>query len=76
VFLNGQPVARFGLGWNPERVGAYEIRFPGGAVKAGLNRVELLAEAADPGPAATEGLPGAAVPDVPRFRLWYVRIRP
>jgi 4-amino-4-deoxy-L-arabinose transferase-like glycosyltransferase len=71
VFLNGHPVARLDLRWNPERVGAYDVRLPGHAVKEGINRLELLAE-----PATAAGLPSAAVPDVPRFRLWYVRIRP
>ena len=62
VFINDNLLATFGLQWNPERVGAYEIHVPRNVTKAGVNRLVI----------APELKPGG--PD--RVRFWYVRIRP
>lgn len=62
VFLNGHLVAILNLRWNPERVGAYDVRAPRSLMKKGLNRLAFVPEAK-----SSQG---------PGFRLWYVRVRP
>jgi hypothetical protein len=75
VFVNGRLVARLDLRWNPERVGSYDVRLPGNVVSKGLNRVELLAEAAE-SRSSPDKAPTPGSPDGARFRLWYVRVQP
>lgn len=44
VFLNNQPLARFALGWNPQRFGAYDVTIPAGWVSAGGNTLTFAGE--------------------------------
>jgi Dolichyl-phosphate-mannose-protein mannosyltransferase len=76
VFLNDQAVARFDLGFNPERVGTYDVRLPRTVVKTGFNRLTFAAETLrtasrldEPGRRAAAGDASANV------RLWYVQVR-
>jgi len=62
ILVNDLQVAMFELGWNPERVGAYEVHVPQHVVTSGMTRLVVVPEAKPRGP--------------DRVRLWYVRIRP
>ncbi len=62
MLVNDHLVATFDLRWNPERIGAYEVRVPQGTTTAGINRLVLEPEAKPGGP--------------DQVRFWYVRIRP
>jgi hypothetical protein len=62
ILVNDHLVATFGLRWNPERVGAYEVRVPRSVTTSGVNRLVLVPEARPDGS--------------DRVMLWYVRIRP
>ena len=43
VAVNGHPLSPLSLGWNPERVGSYDVRLPASMVTAGFNRLTLAA---------------------------------
>ena len=75
AFLNGQPLARLSLGWNPDRFGDYDIALPRELVEPGFNRLALMSEpGASPGVTAPSSLEMNA--RAPRVALWYVRVRP
>ena len=42
AYLNDRPLATLRLAWNPERVGAYDLRVPAALVADGWNRFTLL----------------------------------
>lgn len=62
VLVNDHLIATLDLQWNPERVGAYDIRVPQSVTTNGANYLTVVPEAK----------PGGGS----RIRLWYVRIRP
>jgi hypothetical protein len=45
VSLDGRHLDDVVLGWNPERIGQYEIGIPGGIVSPGTHRLELRSDA-------------------------------
>jgi hypothetical protein len=74
--LNGRPATILDLGWNPERVGQYEVSLPATDVKQGANELTLRSETMMP-----VGRAGSAYPEIPRdrevgVRLWYILIQP
>jgi hypothetical protein len=76
VFLGGQGLGVFTLGWNPERVGAYVMEIPAGLVPPGRAQLDLVADDLVPLERA-----GRVFPELSRdlraaFRLWYVRLGP
>jgi hypothetical protein len=60
ALLNDRFLAMFELRWNPDRVGAYIIHVPPGLARPGLNRLALM----------------SVNVVAPRYKLWYVRVRP
>lgn len=49
VRMNDRSVGVFALGWDPERIGSYEVSVPADATRPGRNRIELrAAHAIDP----------------------------
>ncbi|MGH9370484.1 MAG: ArnT family glycosyltransferase [Vicinamibacterales bacterium] len=76
VLFNGPLVARFELGWNPERVGSYRLRLQPHQVRIGRNELTLVPETLVP--AASAGPRFAWLPPADQIgiRLWYVRVRP
>ena len=76
VLFNGQLVARFTLGWNPERVGSYRVHLQPQQVRAGTNDVVLIPQlrvaAASAGPRFAWLPPAEQI----GIRLWYVRVLP
>jgi PA14 domain-containing protein/dolichyl-phosphate-mannose-protein mannosyltransferase len=76
VFMNEQAVARFEMAFNPERVGAYEVRLPRTVVKTGLNRLTFAPETVQSAPRLSE--PARTTPaghESANVRLWYVQVR-
>jgi len=74
VFVNGTFLSRVQLRWNPERVGAYDVRVPKSVIRTGLNRLTLVPDlsGAEPG----DGWPPATgISEGSTFALWYVRVR-
>jgi hypothetical protein len=76
VLFNRRLVGLLRLTWDPQRVGAYRLRLPADAVRAGSNELVIVPE-----PTMAAGAAG------PRFawlepdeqigvRLWYVRVLP
>jgi hypothetical protein len=74
VLFNGQLVARFQLGWDPERFGSYRLHLQPHQVRPGRNELTLVPDALVP--AASAGPRFAWVPREDRIgiRLWYVRV--
>ena len=74
VVFNGQFVRRFGLDYDPQRVGAYQLRIPAAHVRAWRNHLTLLPEptiaAASAGPAYAWMAPNEQI----GIRVWYVRV--
>jgi hypothetical protein len=71
VLVNRNLVGRFSLGWNPNRVGAYDFRVPRAFVSEGVDRLEIVAMPPDGDQTTPSGRRQPAT-----FSLWYVRIRP
>jgi hypothetical protein len=76
VLVNQHPVGILDLGWNPERVGEYQLLLPRDAIRLGANEVSLWSDVMAP-----IGRTGTAFPEIPRaqavgLRLWYLRIVP
>lgn len=76
VLFNGQFVARFTLGWNPERVGSYRVRLQPGQVRAGRNEVTFIPERRVPASAAGPRFAWLPPAEHLGIRLWYVRVLP
>jgi hypothetical protein len=76
VFVNGTFVRTLELGWNSERVGAYDIRLPQSALRAGFNRLAFMVDSSSPSYQLGGRPPVAGIGEGGTFRLWYVRIRP
>jgi hypothetical protein len=68
VFMNTTLLSTIQPGWNPERVGAYEMRVPRTAVGRGVNRLNFMIDA--PATAWT------GERSTQTFAIWYVRVRP
>ena len=68
AFMNTSLLSTIELGWNPDRVGSYDIRVPRTFVRRGVNRLIFMV---DPPAAARSGESSAR-----SFAIWYVRIRP
>ena len=75
VLMNDQAVARFDMGFNPERIGAYEVRLPRTVVKTGLNRLTFAPETLPSAPRLKEPARTAAGHESANVRLWYVQVR-
>jgi 4-amino-4-deoxy-L-arabinose transferase-like glycosyltransferase len=44
VFINNNRLTSLDMVWNPQRVGAYDIRVPAALIKPGINRVAFMSE--------------------------------
>lgn len=74
--INDRPLATLTLPWNPDRVGAYQVALPVGAIRQGVNRLTFRSHRLvrlGQGLQRFDELP----PDLEvGFRLWYVLIVP
>jgi hypothetical protein len=68
VFMNNTLLSTIQPGWNPERVGSYEMRVPQTSVGRGVNRLNFMIE-----PPATAWTGEFSTQT---FAIWYVRVRP
>jgi 4-amino-4-deoxy-L-arabinose transferase-like glycosyltransferase len=67
IFMNSTLISAFEPGWNPERVGMYQVRVPQTSVRRGINRLTFMTDASAP---AEPGGPARRT-----FAIWYVRIK-
>jgi hypothetical protein len=65
VGVNGERLASFNLGWDPQRVGSYRVRVPGRLLHDGLNRLDLEAAYLSTGPIAGRNAVDGATPGAP-----------
>ncbi|HEY7056571.1 MAG TPA: glycosyltransferase family 39 protein [Vicinamibacterales bacterium] len=76
LLLNGRLLYRFGLGWDPQRVGSYSVTVPPDLVHPGANELKLVADevvdAASAGARLTWLPPSTPV----SLRVWQVRLNP
>ncbi len=76
LLLNGRLLRRFGLTWDPQRVGSYTVDVDAAMVRPGRAVLQLVADAAIPAKAAGRNYAWLS-PDMPvSLRVWYVRIHP
>lgn len=76
LLLNHRVLQRLNLGWDPHRMGSYDVDLPAEYVRVGENELQLIADAVVP--AGTAGPRFASVPPDANvsLRLWYIRIHP
>jgi len=76
LWLNGRLLFPFGLGFNPDRVGAYTVDVSAEQVRSGDNELKLVADGTVP--AAAAGDRYAWLPKSTRvsLRVWYIRLDP
>jgi hypothetical protein len=74
--LNRRPLGVIDLGWNPDRVGSYQVEMPADIVRAGSNQLLLMPEPLLP--AGSAGPRFAWLPPDERIgvRVWYIRVLP
>ena len=76
LLMNGRLLFRFGLGWDPERVGAYSIEVAPEFLRSGANELQLVADgvvqAGAAGPRYAWLPPSTPI----SLRVWYVRLNP
>lgn len=74
VLFNSQLVARIGLTWDPQRVGAHRILLPAEWVRVGDNEITLVPETTVSAGSAGERFTWLDPADVIGVRMWYVRV--
>ena len=76
LLLNHRVLQRLNLGWDPHRMGSYEVDLPAEYVRVGENELQLIADTVVPAGAA--GPRFASVPPDANvsLNLWYIRIHP
>jgi hypothetical protein len=74
VLFNTQLVARIGLTWDPQRVGAHRISLPAEWVKVGDNEITLVPETTVTAGSAGERFTWLDPADVVGVRMWYIRV--
>src|SRR4029078_8553209 len=76
LWLNGRLLFPFGLGFNPDRVGAYTVDVSAEQVRSGDHELKLVADRTVP--AAAAGDRYAWLPKSTRvsLRVWYIRLDP
>ena len=76
VLFNSQLVAVFHLGWDPARIGSYDVPLPTAWVKSGINELTLVPDATVPQTEAGPRFVWADPSTTLGVRLWYVRLLP
>lgn len=76
VFVNGNLVSALPLGWNPGRVGSYDVPVSRAVLKQGSNRVALMVDVGSAASRIDGRSPVAGITDGAAFLLWYVQVRP
>jgi len=76
VFINRRPLAEFELGWDPARVGRYEVPLPPLLVRQGSNEITLMSDVMVPIGRAGDAFPELARDQPVGLRLWHVLIVP
>jgi hypothetical protein len=74
VLLNRHVIAQLGVGWDPQRVGAYRIQLPEQYVKAGANEIALVPDVLVPRASAGPRFAWVPAGDRLGLRVWYVRL--
>ena len=76
ALLNGRMLGRVRFTWDPQRVGYYRLSVPADFVRAGTNRLALIAEPLVEPASVLQRYPFLRPYRQAGLRLWYVRIEP
>jgi len=76
VELDGEPLGRFELTWDPDAVGRYEVAVPGRLIRSRSSVLRLQPDALVEAGSAALRYPVLRPDERVGFRLWYVLIQP
>jgi microcompartment protein CcmK/EutM len=76
LWLNGRLLFPFGLGLNPDRVGAYTVEVSADQLRSGDNELKLVADGTVPAASAGDRFAWLPKSTPVSLRVWYIRLEP